>query len=84
MPSRSTSDGDGHRSGEVLVLGNEFARVVVTHDTSANGSRLMIRSARTGRTVYLDPLQVESLTWLADEDYARLLSDPFGPAEDSG
>lgn len=64
------------------MLVNEFARVLIEYDDSANGCRLRIQSLRTGRTAHLDPLQLESLTWLTDQEFAKLLSDPFGPAEE--
>lgn len=44
------------------ILRNEFASVEVARDDSANGVRLRIRDLSTGRTIYLDPLELESLT----------------------
>jgi hypothetical protein len=34
--------------------------------------------------VFLDALQLESLTWQDDALFAGLLHDPFGPAENGG
>jgi hypothetical protein len=51
----------------------------VCQDLGANGVRLAIKSLRTGREIYLDALQLESLTWLADDAYQALLAEPFGP-----
>lgn len=44
------------------ILRNEFASVEIRRDESANGVRLRIRDLATGRTIYLDPLELESLT----------------------
>ncbi|GAA4885467.1 hypothetical protein GCM10023403_61410 [Pseudonocardia benzenivorans] len=82
MQSRSTSERDGQC--DALVISNEFARVEISRDDSANGTRLRIHNSRTGREVFLDPLQLESLTWQDDALFARLLHDPFGPADDGG
>lgn len=61
-------------------LTNEFARVRVARDDDANGPRLRITSRRTGDTVWLDPLMLESLTWQPEETFAGFLATPFGPA----
>lgn len=51
-----------------LTLRSEFGWVVVSVDTSGNGPRLRIFSPRSGRTVLLDPFEVESLIqWRHDE-----------------
>ncbi|WP_157126999.1 MULTISPECIES: hypothetical protein [Rhodococcus] len=68
----------GSADGE-LVVSNEFARVRVRADRDGNDLRLAIRSLRTGREVFLDALQLESLTWLDERAYTTLLSEPFGP-----
>ncbi|GAB4079099.1 hypothetical protein GCU67_13660 [Modestobacter muralis] len=62
-----------------LTVSNEFARVRVRADRDGNDLRLAIRSLRTGREVFLDALQLESLTWLDDSAYTALLTEPFGP-----
>ncbi len=51
----------------------------VRADRDGNDLRLAIRSQRTGREVFLDALQLESLTWLDERAYTTLLSEPFGP-----
>lgn len=66
-------------SGPIARLNNEFALVELEADHSANGVRLKIKSVRTGRVAYLDPLQLEVLTWLPVEEYVRHLETPFGP-----
>jgi hypothetical protein len=45
-----------------MQLSNEFARVRVEVDRSANGDRLRIEDLRTGAVNYLDPLELEYLT----------------------
>lgn len=65
-----------------LRLNNEFALVELEPDYSANGVRLKIRSVRTGRVAYLDPLQLEVLTWMPIDEYLHCLETPFGPEEE--
>ena len=50
-----------------LVLTSEFASVAVELDTDANGPRLRIENQQNRRVVYLDPLELASLTWLTHE-----------------
>ncbi len=69
-------------AASTLRLNNEFALVELDVDRSANGVRLKIHSVRTGRTAYLDPLQLEVLTWLPVEAYISQLQTPFGPDND--
>ena len=57
------------------VYRNEFAAVEVARDESANGARLLIRDLTSGRSIYLDPLELEALTWLDRRQLAALL-DP--------
>jgi hypothetical protein len=58
-----------------LELDNEFASVAVMVDERANGPRLLITDLRNGRRVYLDPLELASLTWLTHDDLGPFL-DP--------
>lgn len=57
------------------VVASEFAEVSVRVDHEANGMRLRCEDLRTGRVRYLDPLELEALVWLPDEDLRALL-DP--------
>jgi len=57
-----------------MRMKSEFAHVCVQLDQSANGVRLMIKDIRTGKTVYLDPLELESLAWCQHEDLVQLLN----------
>jgi hypothetical protein len=58
-----------------LMLANEFAAVAVEVNTNANGPRLRIVNLGNGRSTFLDPLEVASLTWLTHEDLGPFL-DP--------
>lgn len=64
------------------TLTNEFATVTVEVVTTRHGVRLRISSARLGRSIDLDPLELETLTGQTHDLFSRLLADPFGP-EDS-
>jgi hypothetical protein len=61
-----------------LELKNEFAAVSVEQDNSGNGPRLKIRDSHTGKVVYLDPLELESLAWARHEDLANLVNPSLG------
>jgi hypothetical protein len=68
----------GSRDGGVparLELASEFGSVTVEVDTRANGPRLRIENQQNKRVVYLDPLEVASLTWLSHERLGPFL-DP--------
>lgn len=53
-----------------ILLRNEFASVEVMKDESANGPRLLIRDLEGGTEIYLDVLEVESLTRKSHADFA--------------
>lgn len=48
-----------------MHLRSEFACVEVEADYSANGPRLLVRDLNNGVEIYLDLLEVESLTRMA-------------------
>ena len=48
---------------EPIDLANEFAAVTVRVVETGNGVRLRIESPRLGRSIDLDPLELEALTW---------------------
>lgn len=52
-----------------ILLKNEFASVEITKDESANGPRLLVRDLEDGSEIYLDPLEVESLTRRTHADF---------------
>ncbi len=65
-----------------VELANEFAAVTVTVVETRNGVRLRIDSPRAGRSIDLDPLELETLTWQSHDLFTGLLAEPFGPEED--
>ena len=69
------------RDAEPLEIANEFAAVTVTRVETRNGVRLRIESARSGRSIDLDPLELESLTWQSHEVFTGFLAEPYGPEE---
>ena len=58
-----------------MRLISEFAVVEIERDDSGNGPRLLIRDARTGQCIYLDPLELATLAWARHEDLLPLM-DP--------
>lgn len=65
-----------------LTITNEFTTIRVRKVHTRNGERLEIRSAKLGFVTYLDPLELECLTWQPPETFSGLLSSPYGPEED--
>jgi hypothetical protein len=65
-----------------IEVANEFATVVVRRVETRNGVRLRIESPRLQRSIDLDPLELETLTWQSHELFSRLLADPFGPEDE--
>lgn len=64
-----------------LRLASEFAAVEIARDDRGNGPRLMIRDSRSGRSIYLDPLELAALAWTRHEELAPLL-DPSRMEQD--
>lgn len=62
-------------------IANEFATVRVHVVRTRNGMRLRILSTRTGRTIDLDPLELETLTWQTHDLFSDLLGTPHGPED---
>jgi hypothetical protein len=58
-----------------LRLISEFAAVEIERDDTGNGPRLLIRDARSGQSIYLDPLELTALAWAQHEDLMPLM-DP--------
>jgi hypothetical protein len=65
----------------MLRLTSEFAAVEVGRDDRGNGPRLMIRDARSGRSVFLDPLELAALAAARHEDLLPFL-DPARLVDD--
>lgn len=66
---------------EPTELANEFATVSVQVVATGHGVRLRITSGRLGRSIDLDPLELETLTWQTHDLFTGLLADPFGPEQ---
>lgn len=66
---------ENHAAGAPLRLASEFAAIEVARDNSGNGPRLMIRDTRSGRCVFLDPLELAALTSVRHEELTLFL-DP--------
>lgn len=62
-------------AGESWIIAGEFAEVSVAYDESANGPRLRLEDLRTGRVRHIDPLELETIVWLTEEQRERML-DP--------
>jgi hypothetical protein len=77
----------GSASGVALSLQNEFAAVRLCLDDTGNGPRLRVVDLRSGKTAFLDPVQLESIVWARREDLVHL-ADPgrrsWGQTEDGG
>ena len=74
--------GDEEHADRDFELTNEFATVRVRRVYTRNGVRLEISSPRLGRSIRLDPLALESLTWQPMETFSEFLRQPFGPQTD--
>lgn len=57
------------------VIGNEFAEVSVRVDHQGRSPRLLLTDRRTGRSRFLDALELETIIWLPDGHMQQLL-DP--------
>ena len=62
-----------------LTIANEFSTIRVRKCRTRNGERLELFSPRLGKTIRLDSLELESLTWQDENTFSRLLETPFGP-----
>ncbi|QGA54000.1 hypothetical protein GFS03_05125 [Sulfolobus sp. E5-1-F] len=56
-----------------IDLVNEFAHVVIKVDNEANGVRLNIESKRFNRKIWLDPLMLDFLTLLDEDELLELI-----------
>lgn len=61
------------------MLANEFTEVVVQRVDTRNGARLLIRSPRIGRSITLDALEVEALTWQNPRTLAAMVGNSQAP-----
>lgn len=65
--------------GEPITVANEFTEVVIQRVETRNGSRLLIRSPRRGRSITLDALEVEALTWQNPRTLAAMVGNSHAP-----
>ncbi len=65
--------------GEPITVANEFTEVVVQRVDTRNGSRLLISSPRSGRSITLDALEVEALTWQNPRTLAAMVGNSYAP-----
>lgn len=61
-----------------LRIANEFTAVTLRKVLTRNGEVLEISSAQVDRTVRLDALILESLTWRSEAELSKGLETPFG------
>lgn len=66
-----------------VELANEYALVTIRTVNTDNGTRLEIVSPRLGKSIRLDPVELEALTWQSHDLFSRLLQTPFGPEGDA-
>lgn len=58
-----------------VVVGNEFASVEISVDTSGRVPRAVLRDVRSGQARYIDPLVLEALVFMSDAEMQHL-ADP--------
>ncbi len=73
---------DPETSGEIIIA-DEHGAVRVRKVKTRNGERLELHSLEHGRSVRLDALALESLTWQTMDTFSAFLRDPFGPSSDA-
>ncbi len=64
---------------EPITVANEFAEVEVRRVDTRNGTRLLISVPKTGRSISLDALELEALTWQNARTLAAMVGNPDGP-----
>ncbi|MGH3633699.1 MAG: dihydrodiol dehydrogenase [Mycobacterium sp.] len=63
---------------ETITIANEFTEVQVRRVDTRNGSRLLITAPKPGRSISLDALEVEALTWQTPDTLAAMVGN-MGP-----
>ena len=69
------NDGSERPDLAPIHLESEFGSVTLKLDRNGNGDRLRIFNEQNHQVVYLDPLELASLTWLTHADLGPFL-DP--------
>ncbi len=64
---------------EPITVANEFAEVEVRRVDTRNGSRLLISATKTGRSISLDALELEALTWQNPRTLATMVGKAGAP-----
>lgn len=65
--------------GESITIANEFTEVLVRRADTRNGSRLLISAPRSGRSISLDALELEALTWQNARTLAAMVGSVGAP-----
>ena len=63
---------------DYVDIANEFACVRIRKVRTRNGVRLEIYSPKLKCRTYLDPLELESLTWVQKSVFDKFLETPYG------
>jgi hypothetical protein len=58
-----------------VVVGNEFATIEISVDTTGPVRRAILRDVASGQARYIDPLVLEALVYMSDE-MMQSLADP--------
>jgi hypothetical protein len=61
--------------GNSFIIDNEFGGAHVSRDDRGNSPRLRITDLRSGKSILLDALELETLAWVRHDELAPLL-DP--------
>lgn len=56
-----------------ISISNEFATVLLEVDLKANGERLMVKSIKNNTTLFIDPLELDFITSLSQEQFTSVL-----------
>mgnify|MGYP000563038540 CR=1 FL=1 len=59
-----------------IRISNEFASVEVSKVETKRGERLEIRSPRSGHSIRVDALGLESLCWQSPEIFSEFIGEP--------
>ena len=74
-----TADLEGYTPvTDYIDIANEYAYVLIRKVRTRNGVRLEIYSPKLGLRTFLDPLELESLTWVQKSVFDRFLETPYG------
>jgi len=80
--TQGSTGGSGPAEQGAVVLRSEFATVRVMPDNDANGPRLRVEDLRTGRSICLDPLELEWIAWSTHAELVRLLPRDYVVPDD--